>query len=107
MFCLMQALLGNFPYAPLNMLLVYPHLPEWLPEITLKGLRVGGAEGTIRFHRGKGGQSDYEVLDQRGSLHVIRQPSPGSLTASFAERLKDILTCLLPGRGYMGEASHG
>jgi len=53
---------------------------------------------TIRFYRGKGGRGDYEVLDKRGSLHVIRQPSPWSLTASFAERLKDVLTSLLPGR---------
>jgi hypothetical protein len=35
------------------------------------------------------------VLDKRGALHVIRQPSPWSLTASFAERTKDILTSLV------------
>jgi hypothetical protein len=29
------------------------------------------------------------VLEQRGTLHVIRQPSPWSLTASYGERLKD------------------
>ncbi|HEY5610541.1 MAG TPA: glycogen debranching N-terminal domain-containing protein, partial [Thermoanaerobaculia bacterium] len=33
-FCLLQAMLGLYPYAPLNLLLVDPHLPEWLPEIT-------------------------------------------------------------------------
>jgi glycogen debranching enzyme len=96
-FCLLQAILGLYPYAPLNVLLVDPHLPEWLPEITLSNLRVGDAVVTIRFYRTKGGGGDYEVLDKRGPLHVLRQPSPWSLTAGFAERLKDVLTSLLPG----------
>ena len=97
-FCLLQALLGLYPYAPLNVLLVDPHMPEWLPEITLENLRVGDAAVSIRFYRTKGGGGDYEVLDKRGPLHVLRQPSPWSLTAGYAERLKDILTSLLPGR---------
>jgi glycogen debranching enzyme len=96
-FCLLQSLLGLYPYAPLHLLLVDPHLPEWLPEITLRGLRVGEAVVSLRFRRQAGG-STYEVLDQRGPLHVLRQPSPWSLTAGFAERVKDALTSLLPGR---------
>lgn len=90
-------MLGLYPYAPLKMLLVDPHLPEWLPEITVRNLRVGEATVTIRFHR-QGKESDYEILEQRGTLHVLRQPSPWSLTAGFAERVKDALTSLLPGR---------
>jgi glycogen debranching enzyme len=97
-FCLLQAMLGLYPYAPLNMLLVDPYMPEWLPDITLEDLRVGEASVTIRFYRKENGGGDYEVLDKRGSLHVLRQPSPWSLTASFAERLKDALTSLLPGK---------
>ena len=97
-FCLLQAMLGLYPYAPLNMLLVDPHMPEWLPEITLENLRVGDAAVTIRFYRTEGGGGDYEVLDKRGTLHVLRQPSPWSLTAGYAERLKDALMSLLPGR---------
>jgi glycogen debranching enzyme len=97
-FCFLQAMLGLYPYAPLNMLLVDPHLPDWLPEITLAGLRVGHARVTIRFYHTPDGRSRYEVLDKRGRLHVIRQPSPWSLTASFAERLKDALTSLVPGK---------
>ena len=91
-------MLGLYPYAPLNMLLVDPHMPEWLPEITLENLRVGDAVVTIRFYRTKSGAGGYEVLDKRGPLHVFRQPSPWSLTAGFAERLKDALTSLLPGK---------
>ena len=85
----------NVP-APLNVLLLDPRLPPWLPEITLRNLRVGSATVTLRFSR-DGDRSDYEVLDQRGRLHVIRQPSPWSLTAGFAERLRDVLSSLLPG----------
>jgi glycogen debranching enzyme len=97
-FCFVQAMLGLYPYAPLSLLLVDPHLPEWLPEITLQNLRVGEASVTIRFYRKDGGASDYEVQEQRGKLHVVRQPSPWSLTASFARRLKDVLTSLLPAK---------
>jgi glycogen debranching enzyme len=97
-FCFVQAMLGIYPYAPLNLLLVDPHLPDWLPEITLTDLRVGQATVTIRFYRKPGGESDYAVEELQGSLHVVRQPSPWSLTASFAERLKDLLTSLLPGK---------
>jgi glycogen debranching enzyme len=98
LFALLQAMLGVYPYAPLNTLLLDPHLPEWLPEITLEHLRVGNATVSIRFFREKSGTSDYKVLDKRGTLHVLRQPSPWSMTASFGERLKDALTSLLPGK---------
>jgi glycogen debranching enzyme len=94
-FCFVQAMTGLYPYAPLNLLLVDPHLPEWLPDITLRNLRVGRAKVTIRFYREGDGASDYEILDQRGRLHVLRQPSPWSLTAGFAERLKDALTSFI------------
>ena len=93
--CMLQCLLGLYPYAPLRMLLVDPWLPDWLPEITVRNLRVRDAVATIRFFR-EGERSDYEVLDLRGTLHVLRQPSPWSLTASFAERLRDVLASLLP-----------
>jgi glycogen debranching enzyme len=97
-FALVQSLLGVYPYAPLKMLLVDPQLPPWLPEITLENVRVGGASADIRFFRKESGGSDYEVLETRGTLHVVRQPSPWSLTASFGERLKDALTSFLPGK---------
>lgn len=95
-YSLVQSLLGLYPYAPLRLLLVDPHLPAWLPELTLSNLRVGEARVTLRFRR-QGDRSDYEVLDKRGPLHVVRQPSPWSLTASFGERLRDFLSSLLPG----------
>lgn len=72
---------------------------QLLPEITLRQLRVSDAVVDLRFFRKDNGASDYEVLDERGgSLHVIRQPSPWSLTADFGERLKDLAVSALPGR---------
>jgi glycogen debranching enzyme len=93
--CLVQSMLGLYPYAPLNLLLVDPHLPEWLPELTVRNLHVGHAVIDMRFHRAHDGRSDYEVLEKRGALHVVRQPSPWSLTATFGERLHDALSSLL------------
>jgi glycogen debranching enzyme len=97
-FPLLQSLVGVYPYAPLKMLFVDPHLPEWLPEVTLSNLRIGEATLKIRFFRKENGSSDYEVLQQGGKIYIVRQPSPWSLTAHFAERMKDILTSFLPGK---------
>jgi glycogen debranching enzyme len=94
-FSMLQALLGIYPYAPLKLLLVDPHLPEWLPEITLAGLHVGAAQVTLRFFRTPDGSSDYEILEQEGSLHVVRQPSPWSVSAGFGERLRDLASSVI------------
>jgi len=49
----MQALLGIFPYAPMEVLLLDPHLPEWLAELGLENMKVGKANVSIQFTRGK------------------------------------------------------
>lgn len=95
--CIVQALLGLYPYAPLDLLLVDPHLPAWLTELTLRDLRVGQSRATIRFFRTPDGSSGYRVLDVAGPLHVLHQPSPWSLTASFGERLKDLVGSAMTG----------
>lgn len=97
-FCLIYSLLGTFPYAPLHTLFVNPHLPEWLPEITIENMHIGGAILDIHFFRLPDGSSDYRILELKGDLHVIRQPSPWSLTATIGERFFDLLTSLTPGR---------
>jgi glycogen debranching enzyme len=94
-FHVIQSLLGLYPYAPLNLLLIDPHLPEWLPEITLSNLRVGQAVCAIRFFRKKNGESEYEIIDKQGTLHIVRQASPWSLTAGFADRVRDLLNSFL------------
>jgi hypothetical protein len=52
---------------------------------------VGGAERGPERHRHRGEEA-------RGLLNVVRQPSPWSVTAGFAERLVDFLRGLLPGK---------
>ena len=91
-------MIGLYPYAPLHALLLDPHLPVWLPEIKVHNLRVAEAVVSLRFYRRQDGGSDYEVLDQRGHLHVVRQPSPWSLTAGFGERVRDAVGSILPGK---------
>jgi glycogen debranching enzyme len=89
---IVQALLGLYPYAPLNLLFVDPHLPEWLPSFDVTGLRVGQAQVSLRFTRRSSGRTDYKVIDKVGTLHVVRQPSPWSLTAGLGERFRDLVS---------------
>jgi glycogen debranching enzyme len=84
---LIQTLLGILPLAPAHSLSVYPVLPEWLPEITVRNLRVGDASVTIRFLRTRHGSSKFEVLEKKGTLHVIAQPPIESRTAGIWDRL--------------------
>lgn len=97
-FTVLQALLGIFPYAPAHVLLLDPHLPEWLPEIAVRNLRVGQATVTLRFKREADGKTGYTIEDLEGPLHVIHQPSPWSLTSGWAERVRDAIDSLLPHR---------
>ena len=90
----MQAILGIYPYAPMNILFLDPHLPDWLPSITVRKLHIGKATVDIRFYR-KGKSTHFDVLDKHGKLHILRQPSPWSLTAGFAERFKDVMESLV------------
>ena len=97
-FTLVQCMLGIYPYAPLHALFVDPHLPDWLTEITVSNLHVGKATVSIRFFREDDGKSSYEVLEKRGHLHIVRQPSPWSITAGPMERVVDALSSVLPGK---------
>ena len=60
-FALVQAMLGLAPDAPNDRLLVSPHLPAWLPDVTLHGLRVGRHVFDIAF-RLVGETTVFEVL---------------------------------------------
>ena len=71
-FSLVQAIIGFQPDAPNGQLLIDPTLPDWLPELTLRDLRVGRAVYDIRFTR-TGPETDFQVL--RGDpASVIRRP---------------------------------
>jgi glycogen debranching enzyme len=92
-----QAMLGLWSYAPLNVLIVDPVLPAWLPELTLRDMRIGKGRVTIRFRRGRDGETDYRVLERHGPVHVVRQPPPDDLTAGPFTRLRELAGSLLPG----------
>ena len=61
-FMLAQALLGFLPDAPHNKLYVDPWLPAWLPDLTIRDLRIGGHKLAIRFWR-DGEVTQFQVLD--------------------------------------------
>lgn len=94
---IIQSMLGLYPYAPLNVLLLDPHLPEWLPNITVENFCIGKARISLRFRRNDSGDTEYEVISLEGKLHVVHQPSPWSVTAEWGERVKDAIRSLLPG----------
>jgi glycogen debranching enzyme len=94
---LVQAMLGLWSYAPLNALVVEPELPAWLPELTIRNLRIRDARVSIEFKRDAGGKTDYRVLERLGQLHVLRQPPPESQTAGPFTRMRGLVESLLPG----------
>jgi glycogen debranching enzyme len=87
----LQSLLGLVPLAPVATLLIDPILPEWLPSIVVRDLRVGDARVTLRFARRQDGTSDWDVIHQQGTLHVLRQPPPESLSSRAADRVWGLL----------------
>ncbi|HEX7087986.1 MAG TPA: glycogen debranching N-terminal domain-containing protein [Vicinamibacterales bacterium] len=91
----MQSLLGLLPIAAADTLVVDPVLPSWLPDIVLSNLRVGHAKVALRFRRRPDGATTWDVLHQQGTLRVVRQPAPESLSATASDRTAAILESLL------------
>src|SRR3984893_7833375 len=69
-FMLTQALLGFLPDAPRDKLYVDPSLPAWLPDLTMRDLRIGKHKLDIRFWT-KGGQTEFEVI--KGDPAVVER----------------------------------
>ncbi|HEY0071425.1 MAG TPA: glycogen debranching N-terminal domain-containing protein [Chloroflexia bacterium] len=90
-FWLVQSMLGIWTYAPLNLLIVDPTLPHWLPEMTLRDLQVGQGKVSIHFKRERSGKTDYRVLERSGPIRVVRQPPPDDLGASPLTRVKELV----------------
>jgi glycogen debranching enzyme len=84
---LVHTILGLQPVAPLHLLVVSPALPDWLPELVLKDVRLADATATLRFWRDASGDSHAEVLEHRGTFRLMHQPPPESLTASLGRRI--------------------
>ncbi len=88
---MVQALLGLVPLAPIDTLVFDPLLPEWIPDIVVSNLCVGGARVTVRFWREDDGRTKWDVLHKTGTLHLLRQPPVESLTAGPGDRISAAL----------------
>jgi glycogen debranching enzyme len=74
-FMLTQALLGFLPDAPRNKLYVDPSLPAWLPDLTVRDLRIGKHKLDIRFWV-EGGQTAFKVI--KGDPDLVERCDIGS-----------------------------
>ena len=88
---MVQSLLGLVPLAHYELLLIDPVLPAWLPEIVVRDLRVGHATFTLRCWQTAKGRTEFEVVNKRGTLRILLQPPPESLTAGVGDRLHAVL----------------
>jgi glycogen debranching enzyme len=71
-----QSLLGLVAAAPLRLVVVDPHLPEWLPDLSLEGIPVGRGHIDLQFWRDRRGRSHYRVTGRDRWIRVIRQAPP-------------------------------
>ena len=69
-FVTLRAMLGLEPDAPNRRLVIDPHLPDWLPDVTLLGLRVGDRSFDVRFWR-EGETTRHEVLRGEAARVVL------------------------------------
>ena len=70
---LLQTALGLEPEALKSVLRIHqPHLPGWLPSVTLRGLRVGGASVDLEYRR-EGDTTLVAVLSRSGTLDILVQ----------------------------------
>jgi glycogen debranching enzyme len=67
-FSLLQAMLGFQPDGPNDVLYVDPFLPDWMPDLTVRDLRVGSQSFDIRFAR-SGKSTEFEVT--HGPKHAV------------------------------------
>ncbi|MGI4798088.1 MAG: amylo-alpha-1,6-glucosidase, partial [Janthinobacterium lividum] len=79
-FALVQAMLGIELNAPAGFVELDPTLPDWLPELTLRGLRLGDDRFDIAFAR-IDGATTFTVLHGDPS-RVRRLPDKGSTLAA-------------------------
>jgi len=85
---LVHTILGLQPVAPLDVLVIDPVLPTWLPEVIVRDLKLAGATATLRFWRDDDGACHGEVLHKRGTFHLVKQPPLESLSAGVRDRFR-------------------
>lgn len=90
----LHSMTGLLPVASLDLLVVDPVLPTSVDEVRLEGLRVGGARVDLVFWRDRDGRSHFDVTRKEGTLHVVRQPPPESISIGLAGRFRALVTGL-------------
>jgi glycogen debranching enzyme len=70
---LVQALLVLRPVAALRTVVMDPHLPDWLPDVQLLGVQVGGATFDLSVRRGRRGRVHVHTRGDR--VTVVRLPT--------------------------------
>ncbi len=82
-FALLQAMLGIELDAPKGVLRIDPVLPDWLPDLVLRGLRLGADSFDLAFRR-DGERTHYEVLqgDPARVQRVVAKPCSAPKPAS-------------------------
>ena len=75
-FSFLTALLGLAPDAPAGVLHVDPALPHWLPDVTLRELRVGAHSFDLHFRR-EGDGTAVEVLRGDAAAVVVAAAGKG------------------------------
>jgi hypothetical protein len=99
---MVQTMLGLYPFAPAHVLaVVRPRLPEWLPRVIVRNVRVGDARVSLRFERHRDGTASCDVIDKTGTLMVVAAPPPQDAASeheSWDEAVARVLIEYAPGR---------
>jgi glycogen debranching enzyme len=76
---LVQALLALRPVAPLRSIMIDPHLPDWIPDLTLERVQVGAATFDLSIRRRRQGRVSVRTSGDR--IAVLRMPARQALLA--------------------------
>ncbi|MFL5668498.1 MAG: glycogen debranching N-terminal domain-containing protein [Chloroflexota bacterium] len=96
---MVQIMLGLYPFAPLALLaVVRPRLPAWLPELTIRRVRVGRGTVDLHFERRPDGSASWKSRT-RGRVAVIGAGPPNDVGGGGAfEALEREVLRRAPGR---------
>jgi glycogen debranching enzyme len=81
---LLRTILGLWPDVERRVLILDPTLPEWLDDLTLRGLRFLDGSVDLRC-RGVGRSTEIEILRMHGSFRVERKEAYHVLSRDIAD----------------------
>lgn len=73
-FQLIQTIAGLRADAANQRLFVDPTLPDWLPDLHVQNLMIGGCRLDIAFNRTERGETEYRVTRNEGNVRVEHDP---------------------------------